>query len=187
MTQQPTLTLDILYNATTVATKQQLEKFVKPLNDGFVRYQLNNPMRIAHFLAQICHESGEFRYQEEIASGEDYEGRTDLGNTQPGDGKRYKGRGLIQVTGRFNYGQFTKDCSYLGVDFVANPDKLAVIPYCVYSAFWYWDSRKLNPLADRDNLTGITRIINGGMNGYDDRLKYLGLAKKALRAAGYQV
>lgn len=171
------LSLEDLHSITIGATKEELHKFIKPLNEGFEKYQVNTPLRIAHFLAQVLHESGEFYYQEELASGADYEGRTDLGNTKPGDGVRFKGRGLIQCTGRANYHQLSKDT---GIDYVGNPEKLAQIPHCVNSAFWYWDTHSLNYYADKDQFDNITRAINGGYNGYDDRLKYLKRAKDVL-------
>jgi putative chitinase len=171
------VSLDDLLKITTVAPRSLLEKFVTPLNDGFKRFDVDTPLRVCHFLAQVLHESGELQYQEELASGADYEGRNDLGNTQPGDGRRYKGRGLIQVTGRFNYAQISRD---LGVDYLTNPEKLANLPDCVHSAFWYWNSRGLSTLADQDNFEKITLIINGGFNGWDDRLKYLKRCKDVL-------
>ncbi len=171
------LSLDDLLKITTVAPKTRLQPFVAPLNEGFERFKVNTPLRIAHFLAQTLHESAEFLYQAEIASGVDYEGRGDLGNVKAGDGVRFKGRGLIQVTGRYNYTQISKD---VGVDYLTNPGRLADLPDCVWSAFWYWNSRDLSALADRDNFDAITLRINGGYNGYDDRLKYLKRAKEIL-------
>lgn len=171
------VSLDDLLKITTVAPKSLLEKFVDPLNDGFLRFNVATPLRVAHFLAQVLHESGEFQYQEELASGADYEGRSDLGNTEPGDGRRYKGRGLIQVTGRYNYKRLSQD---LGVDYLSNPERLANIPDCIHSAFWYWNSRGLSSLADQDNFQQITLLINGGYNGWDDRQKYLKRCKDVL-------
>lgn len=183
MTQNPQtqpihITLDDLYETTLVATKENLAPFVEPLNQGFDRFKVKTPLRICHFLAQVLHESGEFQYQEEIASGADYEGRTDLGNTQSGDGCRFKGRGLIQVTGRANYAQLSKD---IGINYVTNPTRLAAMPDCVNSAFWYWNSRGLSALADQDDLRGITYRINGGFNGLDERQGYLNRAKNLLK------
>lgn len=171
------ITVDDLLKITTYAPKARLEKFIVPLNEGFERFKVNTPLRICHFLAQVLHECGEFQYQEEIASGEAYEGRGDLGNIKTGDGKRFKGRGLIQVTGRFNYSQISED---LGIDYVATPERLASLPDCVGSAFWYWNSRDLSALADKDNFDAITIRVNGGYNGYDDRRKYLQRAKEVL-------
>lgn len=175
--QQPLLSLSALYSITLTASRDRLLPFVIPLNQGFDRFQVNTPLRICHFLAQVLHESGEFQYQQEIASGADYEGRSDLGNCYPGDGCRYKGRGLIQVTGRANYAQISRD---LGIDYLNNPQRLAQLPDCANSAFWFWNSRGLSDYADRDNLDAITLRVNGGYNGYGDRLNYLQRAKAAL-------
>lgn len=130
-------------------------------------YGINTPMRAAAFLAQIGHESGSFRYTEEIASGSAYEGRKSLGNTQPGDGIRFKGRGLIQITGRANYTQISKA---MDADFVNNPQLLSTPDRATSSACWWWRDRGLNELADRQiNFRQITKIINGGYNGLADR------------------
>lgn len=120
------------------------------------------------FLAQIGHESGQLRYVRELASGEAYEGRKDLGNTQPGDGVRYKGRGLIQVTGRNNYALCGKA---LGLPLVEKPEMLELPEYAVESAGWYWNSRNLNSLCDLNRFDLLTKRINGGLNGYADRYK----------------
>jgi len=103
-------------------------------------YNINTCKRKLHFLAQIRVESGEFAYLKEIADGSAYEGRKDLGNTRPGDGKRFKGRGLIQITGRKNY---TAYGSYKGINFTegSNNTKLEKKQYAVDSAGWYWSKR----------------------------------------------
>lgn len=141
---------------------------------------LNTPLRQAHFLAQLAHESGGFRTTTEYASGKAYEGRRDLGNTQPGDGVRYKGRGLIQVTGRFNYRSMGKA---LGQNFEADPTEAADFPWAALTAAVYWKSRNINRPADRDDVRAVTKLINGGYNGLEDRVKYLARAKAALRQA----
>ncbi len=147
------------------------------LNRTMIEYDITTPLRQAHFLAQVAHESDRFNALEEYASGADYEWRDDLGNIYPGDGVRYKGRGLIQVTGRLNY----RDCGRaLGVDLVSNPTRLADPDLASRSAGWYWDSRKLNPDADRDDVRAVTKVINGGFNGLDDRMQLLAAAKKVL-------
>lgn len=148
------------------------------LEECFEKYKINTPLRQSHFLAQVMHESGGFRYFEEIASGKAYEGRKDIGNIQPGDGVKYKGRGVIQITGRTNYTQLSKD---FGVDFINQPDLLETPRYGVLSAGWFWDSRNLNYWADRDDIETITKRINGGLNGYDDRLMWYNKIKTILK------
>lgn len=127
---------------------------------------LDTALRLAHFMGQCAHESGGFIYMEEIASGQAYEGRRDLGNTQPGDGRRYKGRGPIQLTGRANYRAFGRE---VGIDFEAHPEIVAYPSIGLMAAVRYWNSRDLNVKADADDLIGITKAINGGQNGLDDR------------------
>ena len=129
----------------------------------------------AMWCAQIGHESAGLKYYEEIASGEAYEGRKDLGNVHPGDGRRYKGRGPIQVTGRHNYTNLSRwayDNGYVPtVDyFVAAPEQLGTISYGFLGAVWYWTTqRPLNELSDRRDLIGATKAINGGLHGFADR------------------
>jgi putative chitinase len=140
--------------------------------DTAVKFNITTNLRLAHFLAQCAHESGNFKWVVEFASGAAYEGRKDLGNTQPGDGVRFKGRGYIQLTGRANYGKFSKFC---GEDCVANPDLVAT-KYPMMSAAYFFDSNKLWTICDRgaDDATviSVTKKVNGGTNGLDDRLKY---------------
>lgn len=153
------------------------ETFYQPLVDAMAEFEIDTPDRQAAFLAQIAHESGSLKYVKEIASGEAYEGREDLGNIQSGDGVRFKGRGLIQVTGRSNY----RDCgAALGLDLVGEPALLEQPINACRSAAWFWKSRKLNDLADKGDFKLITRKINGGYNGYQDRLEYYERAKRVL-------
>ncbi len=163
--------------AGSYAAKDRLRELAPAMNQTLVKYEINTPRRIAHFIAQLAHESDRFRAMAEYASGEAYENREDLGNTEPGDGKRFKGRGLIQLTGRANYRQFSQA---VGEDFVANPTKLEQLPYCVLAAGWFWHDRNLNPLADQDDVVAITRRINGGTNGLEDRKDFLQKAKAVL-------
>lgn len=133
---------------------------------------ITTPLRICHFMAQIFHESASFATTVEYASGAAYEGRKDLGNTRPGDGKRYRGRGLIQCTGRANYLAFTgwaKATFPNAPDFEAQPERLADMPWAFISAVWFWQSKGLNAEADGNAIRAITRKINGGYNGLDDR------------------
>ena len=149
--------------------KARIPSFVAPLNGAMHEFHINSPIRQAAFIAQIAHESGELRYVEEIASGSAYEGRKDLGNTQPGDGMKYKGRGLIQITGRNNYLECGKA---LGVDLVTQPELLETNDLACRSAAWFWASHGLNDLADKGDYIRICRRINGGLNGLKERQAY---------------
>ena len=158
------------------AKDENIKKFIAPLNLTLEKYAINTPKRISAFLAQLAHESGSLRYVEEIASGGTYEGRKDLGNTQPGDGVRFKGRGLIQITGRSNYAALS---SALNFDFLKEPEKLELPGAASLSAGWFWNLKKLNELADVDDFRKITKKINGGYNGWDDRVKHWERCRKA--------
>ena len=133
-------------------------------------YSIKTQLRFCHFFAQLAHESGNFRYMEEIASGVAYEGRKDLGNTQAGDGKRFKGRGPIQLTGRANYRKYGQQ---LGIDFENNPEIVATPSIGLMVACKFWSDNGLNTLADKDDVLTITRRINGGTNGLADRKAHL--------------
>ena len=151
--------------------------YVDAINESLEKYQINTLPRSRMFLAQIGHESGQLRYTEELATGSDYEGRKDLGNTEVGDGVRYKGRGLLQITGRRNYAL----CS-LGLDLplLENPELLTQPEYAALSAGWYWYNCNLNSYCDKDDFIGLTRRINGGINGLQDRLMLYERAKQVL-------
>jgi putative chitinase len=152
-------------------------KFLDPLNAAMDEFDINTPERVAAFLAQLAHESGQFRYVEELATGQAYEFRADLGNTQPGDGRRFKGRGLIQITGRSNY---VACMLALDIDCVTNPELLCEPVNACRSAAWFWKSHGLNELADAGNFERITRRINGGINGQADRLALWEVAKREM-------
>lgn len=141
------------------------------------RYQVNTYLRVCHFLAQAAHESASFKTLEEYASGAEYEGRKDLGNVKKGDGVRYKGRGIFQLTGRANYRAIGQ---LIGEDLENNPELAESPEVSVLTALEYWRSRGLNPLADADNIKRITLKINGGSNGLQDRIVYLGRCKKVI-------
>ncbi len=148
-------------------------------------YHIDTRLRIAHFLAQTCHESAGFRTTEEFASGEAYEGRIDLGNTQSGDGVRYKGRGLLQLTGRANYRRYGQA---LGVDLEGDPLRAAEPRLSLRIACEYWKDRSINPMCDGDDLIRVTKAVNGGLNGLDDRRQLTTKAKAALaRIEGIQL
>lgn len=150
-------------------SQAKAEQYLPHLNRAMAEANINTRERKAAFLAQLAHESGQFRYFEELASGRAYEGRRDLGNTQPGDGVRYKGRGPIQITGRANYRAAGRA---LGIDLENNPRRAADPDVGFRVAAWFWNSRNLNSLADAGNFREITRRINGGFNGLADRQAY---------------
>lgn len=132
--------------------------------------------RAAMWCAQLGTESGGLRWMEELASGAAYEGRSDLGNNQSGDGVRFKGRGPIQVTGRHNYGELSRWAHGRGLVssptfFLDHPDELASDRYGFLGAVWYWTAARpqINALCDARNLEAVTRAINGGLNGLSDR------------------
>lgn len=153
---------------------------VAAMNEFFPEFDITTEKRIEHFLAQACHESDGFKTLTEYASGDAYDTRTDLGNTaeKDGDGRTYKGRGIFQTTGRTNYAAAGKK---MGLDLVNHPELLAEPRNAVWSACIYWQSRKLNTLADKDDLRAITKKINGGFNGLEDRRRYLDRARSLIK------
>lgn len=168
--------LQILPNAGQVAGV-----FVPVLNAAMVRYQIIGPKRAAAFIAQIGHESGQLKYVREIwgptAAQAKYEGRKDLGNTVAGDGSKFRGRGLIQITGRANY----MACGEaLSLDLIKQPELLEKPQHACLSAAWFWASKGLNTLADAGQFDKITQRINGGQNGAADRQTLYARALKVL-------
>lgn len=154
-------------------------KYVDFLNKTLEKYQINTPLRVSNFLAQCLHESGNFKYTKELADGKAYEGRSDMGNTHPGDGPLFKGRGFLQLTWRPNYTSYGK---YIGQDLITgnNADKVSLPELASDSAGWFWevykrdkDGHSLNYYADLNNFFRITYSINGGFNGVDDRFRKL--------------
>jgi putative chitinase len=158
--------------------------WVEPLNAAMARYEIDTPSRAAIFLPEIAHESGRFRWVKELwgptEAQKRYEGRKDLGNIRAGDGRRYMGRGLIQITGRANYRAVGVA---LGIDAEGRPELLEQPRYAALSAAWFWHSRGLNALADAGRFDEITRRINGGQNGREDRRALWASAKQALGVA----
>ena len=150
------------------ATQPRLDLYLPLLQETMAKYEIDTPQRIRMFLAQVGHESGQLRYTEEIALGTAYEGRLDLGNNVPGDGMKYKGRGLIQLTGKKNYA-----LAALALDqpLLEHPELLAQPSLACQSAGWYWKNNNLNTLCDMGLFETLTRRINGGLNGYADRYK----------------
>lgn len=174
------LTLQTLKNICPHGSVLNIDKYVDPLNRHMQNFGIDTLLRVRHFIAQVAHESGEFNHVKEIASGIAYEGRKDLGNTQPGDGVKFKGRGLIQITGRSNY----QRCSlalFGDTRLLDKPELLEQPDYAVRSACWFWKANNLNTLADRDDIRAITRCINGGYNGIDHRVQLYERAKINIR------
>ncbi len=147
------------------------------LQETLERYDISTRFRIAHFVSQTCHESASFSTTEEFATGDQYEGRADLGNTQRGDGRRYKGRGLLQLTGRFNYRKYGQA---LGIDLEGDPFRAADPVLSLQIACEYWKSRDINADCDRNEVVPVTRKINGGTNGLAQRREFLAKALAAL-------
>lgn len=139
--------------------------------DTAAKFNITTNLRLAHFLSQCAHESGNFKWVVEFASGLAYEGRKDLGNTQPGDGVKFKGRGFIQLTGRANYDKFSK---FVNEDCVSRPELVAT-KYPMMSAAYFFDKNNLWKTCDAgstdDDVVKVTRRVNGGKNGLDDRLE----------------
>ena len=157
--------------------RPRAEAFLAPLNAAMAEFGITTPARQASFLSQVGHESGQLRYVRELASGQAYERRADLGNTQRGDGVRFRGRGLLQVTGRANYAACGKA---LSLDLLAQPELLEQTVNACRSAGWFWQTRGLNALADTGDQERVTRRINGGVNGLVERLALFAVAQRVL-------
>ena len=160
---------------------RQAGVFVPVLNTAMNRYGIVGTPRAAAFIAQIGHESGQLHYVREVwgptAQQAGYEGRADLGNTVKGDGSKYRGRGLIQITGRANYAACGEA---LGLDLISKPELLELPQHAAMSAAWFWSTRGLNTLADAGDFVKITRRINGGLTGLADRQALYDKALKVL-------
>lgn len=161
------MNVDTLLAAMPGLTRTLATQYLPPMEAAQREFQITNELRSRMWLAQVGHESASLRYFEEIASGAAYEGRSDLGNTQPGDGVKYKGRGPIQITGRANY---TQAAGALGLDLVNRPTMAADPQHAFRVSAWWWQAHGLNPLAEgADAVRTCTRRINGGYNGLADR------------------
>ena len=153
------------------ARPDKLNALVEPLNDAMKEHEIDDIQRETAFIAQVAHESGQFHYLREIwgptMAQEKYEGRRDLGNVMPGDGRKFLGRGLIQITGRANYAA----CGVaLGLDLLAHPELLEAPENACRSAAWWWREHGCNELADSGDFKALTKRINGGLNGLADRV-----------------
>jgi putative chitinase len=157
--------------------RKRVPAFIDAINAAMEEFEINTIPRIQMFLAQIGHESAELRYTLEIATGEVYEGRKDLGNTVAGYGKKYKGRGLIQITGYFNYKNLEDALQIPCVDY---PELLETPTNACRSAAWFWKTHSCNELADNEDFLGVTKKINGGVNGLHERMAYFNRAKEVV-------
>ncbi|MDX2009880.1 MAG: glycoside hydrolase family 19 protein [Myxococcaceae bacterium] len=180
-TSQPSrgVTVDQLRRIMPRLALADARRYLPFLNTAMAEVNITTPKRQAAFLAQVSHESGQLRFFEEIASGAAYEGRRDLGNVRPGDGRRFKGRGPIQLTGRATYRAAGRAP---GLDLENRPTRAADPDVGFRVAGWYWKTRDLNALADRGDFVEITRRINGGLNGLADRQQAWARARAVLQA-----
>ena len=177
------MTPEILASALGI-TVGKASRWAESLSAAMALHDISTPTRQAAFIAQVGHESGRLYYVKELwgptETQKRYEGRADLGNTQPGDGSKYRGRGLIQITGRANY---SAAADALNEPLIDHPEVLEQPDIAALSAAWFWNSHGLNQLADTGDFEKITRRINGGLNGQADRLILWDSAKKALGVA----
>lgn len=202
------LTVQQIKSAVPNITDNNIEKYLFSLNQTFAKYQIDTPLRIAHFLSQVGHESASFAIMSEnlnysiqgllktfpkyfktsqiakqyarqpikIAS-KVYANRLGNGNELSGDGWNYRGKGAIQITGKSNHYAYGQS---INVDLISHPELLLTIPYVIDCAGWYFSVMKLMPICDADDCKLLTKRINGGFHGLDDRYKRLLIAKKAL-------
>lgn len=159
--------------------------FLHYINEWCDVFHINTPMRMAHFMAQVCHETSGLRCMRELGKPSYFrkyeEGRLGkmLGNNMKGDGARYKGRGLMHITGRANYKAY-QDSGYCKGDIMENPELLEKPLGATKSGAWWWWKHGLNELADKDNVVAVTKRINGGTNGLASRKRWLAKCKKVL-------
>jgi len=150
-------------------SRDEARRIADALGPAFHDYGITTRKRAAAAVAQFAHESAGFRTTVEYASGAAYEGRRDLGNTRPGDGKRFRGRGYIQITGRSNFAQVSKALRH---NFLAFPQHLSQPQWAAKASCWWWHEHSCNQLAEYGDFAALTRRINGGLNGYHDRVRY---------------
>lgn len=156
--------------AEAIFGRQITQVQLNDLNNCLQRFEINTKSRLTHFLSQIAHESCGLKYLEELATGAAYEGRKDLGNNQTGDGRRFKGAGALQVTGRANYQAL---CNYLNDPRVMEGCRYVAATYPFTSAGFFWWRNNLNKAIDSGgNIYRVTKIINGGLNGIEDRKRH---------------
>ncbi len=158
----------------------QATEIAKYISNHATSYGVDTVSRMVDFLAETAQETDGYQTLEEYASGSAYEGRTDLGNTQPGDGKRFKGRGLMMTTGRYNYTQLSQHL-FGDTRLLKTPELLLKPEYAVKAALYYWQSKNLNRYSDANDFEGLTRAINGGLTGIKTRLLYRSRAQSVIK------
>lgn len=176
------ITANQLQQIMPLAGARRIATYLAPLAAAMAEFSINTPARQASFLAQVGHESGQLQFVRELASGAAYDTgplAARLGNTPQadGDGQRYKGRGLIQITGHDNYAACG---AALGLDLLAQPELLEQPVNACRSAAWFWRTHGLNELADTGDQVKVTRRINGGTNGLAERLALFAVAQRVL-------
>ena len=178
------ITVELLRKIMTQLKLTKAEAYIDPLNRAMAEFNITTRLRVSAFIAQLAHESMEFLYMEEIASGRAYDitvnpkKAKELGNTHPGDGRRYKGRGPIQLTGRSNYRRAGND---LGLNLEGNPTIVATPSVGFRVAGWYWKTRDLNTYADAKNFWDLTYRINAARKHYSNRKMYYDRALVVLK------
>ena len=179
------LTEEQLYRSMRSLDKPRAKQYLDPLNAALAEFEINTPLRVAHFLGQLAHESLDLKYWTELWGPTKaqlrYEGRVDLGNTVAGDGYKFRGRGPIQTTGRANY---TRVAKALQIDCINHPELLSIPEHGFRAAGLFWHENGCNKFADADDIIGLTLKINGGRNGLDDRIVRTKKAKQALGLQG---
>ncbi len=166
----------------------KIQPYLVWLNLYLPQFNINTWQRLSCFLAQSFHENDFLQGIEEYATGAAYEGRTELGNTIAGYGRKFKGRGFIHTTGFFNYSEFTKFCKSIGIDidFTKFPERLKEPQFAVLSGIFYWNNKNLNSYADKLDFQSITKIVNGGLTHFDERketwIKTLEICKQIIQS-----
>ena len=180
------ITKQQLKNICSQTKDENIDKYLPHLNMLMDKYEINTPNRRRHFIAQLAHESNQFNSCREKYNGtpqeyfKKYDGRKDLGNSFAGDGLKFFGRGLIQITGRFNYSCASIDI-FKNDTLISKPEQVEQPALAVEVSCWFWKTKHLNSLADADEIKAITMKINGGLNGFNERVLFYKQAIKYIQ------